>query len=182
MSSLKLIRLMDSPSSVAATLRPEVRQKLEIEALSKSKPIIRVAQEYQVSRKFVRLQSDKAKAALSKSFEPTPPDEQVLFHLPVTKSWLFQLILSLVLICHSSLRGVVELLRDVFHLRISPRTMRNRLEAATQRARKINAERRCCRSKRKFAVMQPSLKTAQAQPRSMKQQYRVRTGVSTIWP
>ncbi len=130
---------MSSPSSVAATLRPEVRQKLGIEALSKSKPIIRIAQDYQVSRKFVRIQSDKAKAALNKSFEPTPPDDQVLFHLPVTKSWLFQLILGLVLICHSSLRGVVELLRDVFHLTISPSTVRNRLEAAAERARRIKA-------------------------------------------
>jgi hypothetical protein len=107
--------------------------------LSKSKPITRLAQEYQVSRKFVRVQSDKAKAALSQSFEPTPPDDQVLFHLPVTQSWLFQLILGLVLICHSSLRGVVELLRDVFHLTISPSTVRNRLEAAAQSARAINA-------------------------------------------
>lgn len=130
---------MSLPSSVAATLRPEVRQKLGIEALSKSKPIIQIAQDYQVSRKFVRIQSNKAKVALNKSFEPTPPDDQVLFHLPVTKSWLFQLILGLVLICHSSLRGVVELLRDVFHLTISPSTVRNRLEAAAQSARAINA-------------------------------------------
>lgn len=129
---------MSSPSSVAATLRPEARQKLGIEALSKSKPITRLAQEYEVSRKFVRIQSDKAKAALSKFFEPTPPGDQVLFNLPVTQSWLFQLILGLVLICHSSLRGVVELLRDVFHLTISPSTVRNRLEAAAERARAIN--------------------------------------------
>lgn len=129
---------MSSSSSVAATLRPEVRQKLGIEALSKSKPITRLAQEYEVSRKFIRIQSDKAKAALSKSFEPTPPDEQVLFNLPVTKTWLIQLMLALVLICHSSLRGVVELLRDVFHLTISPSTVRNRLEAAAERARAIN--------------------------------------------
>jgi hypothetical protein len=54
---------MSSPSSVAATLRPNVRQKLAIEALSKSKTITHLAQEYQVSRKFVRIQSDKAKAA-----------------------------------------------------------------------------------------------------------------------
>ena len=66
---------MSSPSSVAATLRLEVRQKLGIKDLSQSQPITRLAQEYEVSRKFVRIQSDKAKAALSKSFEPTPLDD-----------------------------------------------------------------------------------------------------------
>lgn len=131
---------MSSSSSIAATLRPEARQKIAIEALSKSKPITHIAKEYQVSRKFVRIQSQKAHKALDESFEPTPPDDQVLFHLPVTHNWLFQMILGLVFICHCSLRGVVELLRDVFHFTISPSTVRNRLEVAAQRAREINAE------------------------------------------
>jgi hypothetical protein len=78
--------------------------------------------------------------ALDETFEASIPDDPVLFTLPVTKSWLFQLIVSLVLICHSSLRGVVELLRDVSHFTISPSTVRNRLEAAAERARRINGE------------------------------------------
>ena len=131
---------MSSSSSIAATLRPEARQKIAIEALSKSKPITHIAKDYQVSRKFVRIQSQKAHKALDESFEPTPPEDQVLFHLPVTHNWLFQMILGLVFICHCSLRGVVELLRDVFHFTISPSTVRNRLEVAAQRAREINAE------------------------------------------
>ncbi|WP_240519016.1 hypothetical protein [Leptolyngbya sp. BC1307] len=102
---------MSSASSVAATLRPETRQQIAIEALAKSKPISHLATKYQVSRKFVYDQSDQAKQSLDESFEPTAPDEQILFHLPITKAWLFQLIFGLVLICHSSLRGVVELLR-----------------------------------------------------------------------
>jgi hypothetical protein len=46
----------------------------------------------------------------------TPPertDEPILFHLPVSEAWLQRLILGLVLICHSSYRGVFELLRDL---------------------------------------------------------------------
>lgn len=130
---------MSSASSVAASLRPETRQQIAIEALAKSKPISHLATNYQVSRKFVYEQSDKAKLALDKSFEPTTPDEQVLFHLPITKAWLFQLILGLVLICHSSLRGVVELLRDVFDIAISASTVRNRLTVAAEQASAINA-------------------------------------------
>ena len=130
---------MSSPFSIAATLRPDERQQLAIEAMAKTKPITHLAEEYQVSRKFVRAQSEKAKVVLQESFEPVTPDEAVLFHLPVTPSWLFQLMVSLVLICHCSLRGVVELLRDVFHLTVSVSTVRNRLQAAAERAKAINA-------------------------------------------
>ena len=130
---------MSSASSVAATLRPEIRQQIAIEALAKSKPISHLATDYEVSRKFVYEQSGKAKLALNESFEPTMPDEQILFHLPITKAWLCQLMLGLVLICHSSLRGVVELLRDVFDIAISASTVRNRLTVAAEQASAINA-------------------------------------------
>ena len=80
---------MSSLSSAAATLRPETRQQIAIEVLSKTKPISHLATDYKVSRKFVYEQSNKAKLALDDAFEPTIPDEQVLFHLPTTKSWLF---------------------------------------------------------------------------------------------
>ena len=42
------------------------------------------------------------------------------------------------LICHSSYRGVVELLRDLFDLPISIGTVHNRLEAAAMTAAEIN--------------------------------------------
>jgi len=76
--------------------------------------------------------------ALKESFEPTAPDDEVLFYLPITKSWLFQLILALVLICHCSYRGVVELMRDLFDLRISVGTIHNRLQSAAATAFEIN--------------------------------------------
>ncbi|MEA5462376.1 hypothetical protein [Leptothoe sp. PORK10 BA2] len=129
---------MSPASSVAATLRPETRQQIAIEALAKSKPISHLATDYEVSRKFVYEQSGKAKLALNESFAPTTPDEQILFHLPITKAWLCQLMLGLVLICHSSLRGVVELLRDVFDVAISASTVRNRLNTAAAQASAIN--------------------------------------------
>jgi len=46
-----------------------------------------------------------------------------------SKTWLFQLILGLILVCHCSYRGVVELLRDLFDLPISVGTIHNRLAA-----------------------------------------------------
>jgi hypothetical protein len=69
---------------------------------------------------------------------PHPADDDVLFHLPVTKSWLYQLILGWVLICHSSYRTVVELLRDLFDTPISLGTVYNRLQATAEKAAALN--------------------------------------------
>ncbi len=128
-----------SPSlSVAANLPPDMRQKLAIEVLAKSKPISHLATENKVSRKFLHLQGLKAKQALAECFEPTTPDHEVLFYLPVTKTWLTQLMLGLLLICHSSYRGVIELFRDLFDLPISIGTIHNRLESAAESAVVVN--------------------------------------------
>ena len=124
--------------SVAASLSSAVRQDIGIQVLSRSLPISRLADKHQVSRKFVYQQGDKAQQALDESFAPSQGDDDVLFHLPVTKNWLYQLILGLVLICHSSYRGVVELFHDLFEVSISVGTVHNRLEAAAVKAAEIN--------------------------------------------
>lgn len=129
---------MSSSLSVAASLPPDIRQKLAIEVLSKSKPISHLATENQVSRKFLHHQGIKAKKALAECFEPSTPDDEVLMFLPITKTWLSQLILGLVLICHSSYRGVVELFRDLFDLPISIGTVHNRLQCAAESAAEVN--------------------------------------------
>jgi len=128
-----------SPSlSVAANLPPDIRQKLAIEVLAKSKPISHLATEHRVSRKFLHQQGNKAKMVLAECFESSTSDHEVLFYLPITKTWLFQLILALVLICHSSYRGVVELFRDLFDIPISIGTIHNRLQSAAESATVVN--------------------------------------------
>ena len=99
--------------SVAASLSPGIRQDIGIQVLAHTQPISHLAATHQVSRKFVYQQGDKAQQALDESFAPSQGDEDVLFNLPVTKNWLYQLMLGLGLICHSSYRGVVELFRDL---------------------------------------------------------------------
>ena len=56
----------------------------------------------------------------------------------MTKNWLYQLILGLVLICYSSYRGVVELFRDLFDTPISIGTVHNRLQETAEQAAEIN--------------------------------------------
>ena len=78
--------------------------------------------------------------ALDSAFAPVLRSEEVLFYLPVTKAWLRQLVLALVFICHSSTRGVVELLRDVFDFRISLGTVHNIVHSPVAQARRINQQ------------------------------------------
>ena len=131
---------MSPALSIAASLSPDIRQDIGIQVLSRSQPISHLATTHQVSRKFVYQQGNQAQQALDESFAPSQGDDEVLFHLPVTKTWLYQLILGLVLICHSSYRGVVELFRDLFDTPISVGTVHNRLEAAATTATEINRD------------------------------------------
>jgi hypothetical protein len=122
----------------AHQLAPDQRQHLALQALAGEQPIAHLAQQHLVSRKFVYQQADKAQHALQQAFDPTPDDQRVLFHLPVTKAWLRQFVLALVLICHSSLRGVVELLRDLFDYPLSIGSVFNILRQAVPAARAHN--------------------------------------------
>ncbi|MEO0948178.1 MAG: hypothetical protein AAFY11_08540, partial [Cyanobacteria bacterium J06641_5] len=128
-------------TSVAATLPPVTRQHLAVQMLAQSQPVTQLAEEHEVSRPFLYRQKTIAEKALEPAFAlPKKQDEsEVLFHLPVTHAWLQQLILGLILICHSSYRGVVELLRDLFDWSISVGTIHNRVRSATEDATTINA-------------------------------------------
>jgi hypothetical protein len=98
----------------AAQLSPQQRLRIALDVLA-GHSLSELAQHHDVSRKFIRRQRQIALDALDRAFAcELPPDQKVLFYLPVTRGWLEQLSLALVLICHSSLRGVHEILRDLF--------------------------------------------------------------------
>ena len=98
------------PHCAAKKLLPQERRKLAIQVLAGAQPVSDLARENEVSRKFLYQQAHTAEEALTEAFAPSSRSDDVLFYLPVTKAWLRQLVLALVLICHSSVRGVVELL------------------------------------------------------------------------
>jgi len=134
-----------TPHCPAKAMTPPKRRQLAVEALAGAETVSRLAGQHAVSRKFVYQQTAKAEEALNAAFAPAEADdERVLFHLPVTKAWLRQLTLGLTLICHSSQRGVVELLRDVFDYHISVGTVHNVLQAAVTGARSCNEQQDLC--------------------------------------
>jgi hypothetical protein len=126
-------------SCPAHTLGPLQRQQLALEALAGTAPITELAGQTQVSRKFVYRQQAIAQVALDNAFDPPPTDTAVLFHLPVTKHWIRQFTLGLVLIGHAPLRGVVELFGDFFDHDISLGSVHNIVHSAVERARHLNA-------------------------------------------
>ena len=124
-----------NPSACRGAKLPESdRINLAVLALAGTATITDLAAGHGVSRKFVYQQANKASTALAEVFASRTPDDEVLFELPVTKTWLRQLTLGLSLICHSSYRGVVELMRDLLGVRISEGTIHNVHQAAARQA------------------------------------------------
>jgi hypothetical protein len=128
-----------TPRCPAQRLGPHQRQNLALQALAGTQTVTLLAHEHHVSRKFVYQQADKADQALQDAFDPQVGDDRVLFYLPVTNAWIRQFVLALVLIGHSSFRGVVELLRDLFDYPISLGTVHNIVHSAIPQARVHNA-------------------------------------------
>jgi hypothetical protein len=127
--------------SPAHRLLPQQRQDLAIQVLAGTETISELARQHEVSRKFIYQQVHTAEEALDQAFAPpSTTTDDVLFYLPVTKAWVRQLVLGLVFDCHSSTRGVVELLQDVFDYRISLGTVHNIVHSAVAQARKINQQ------------------------------------------
>ena len=137
-----MVQLINSPASrpgVAQSLQPSQRRDLVLPILSGHVSISQTARDHEVSRKFVTGQTDLARQALDQAFAPPEPDRDVLFTLPVTKAWLEQAALALLLVGHSSFRGVSEFFHDVFDFPIAHTTVRNIFRRAIERARVQNA-------------------------------------------
>ena len=128
----------------AKQLEPRQRGELALDVLTRTRSAAQVAREEGVSRKFVSMQVGRARQAIHNAFEPCAPDtpagadERVLFTLPVTDRLIRRLVLALILCCHSSYRGVLEVLADVLGIAISLGKIHNIACAAAQSARQIN--------------------------------------------
>jgi hypothetical protein len=136
---MSILPLDPSAATGAQRLLPHDRQQLALDALC-GVPLARLARRHQVSRKFVRRQRLLAQHALDKAFSPQPqPAQRVLFYLPVTKAWIKQLILALLLIGHCSIRGVHEILEDLFDFHKSVGSIHALAQSAATKAASINA-------------------------------------------
>jgi hypothetical protein len=128
-----------APTATPAKLMtPDARQRLALDALA-GVPVCHLARSHHVSARFVRRQRRIAAAALDQAFSPPPPSQKhALFHLPVTKAWLEQLVLALLLVGHCSIRSAHEILRDVFDVHKSIGSICALAHTAAAKAAAIN--------------------------------------------
>src|SRR3954453_1815197 len=133
---------MDRGVGAAARLLPgSDRKDLAIQALAGSETVCDLAARHGVSRKFVYRQTHKARAALDDAFSSAEQDdEEVLFELAVTGTWLRQVIVGLTLICRGSYRGAVEFLRDLLGVPVCLGCVHDVLQSATRQASVINRD------------------------------------------
>jgi hypothetical protein len=124
--------------TAAALMGPSQRRDLAVQGMAGTEPLSALARQNDVSRKFIYTQIEKADRALDAAFSPQDEDERVLFQIPVTKHWLRQVVLSAILHCHGSYRGVVDFLRDTCDHEISVGTIHNIAMAAVEKARLVN--------------------------------------------
>jgi len=127
------------PRMAAKNLGVADRVDISLAVLTRTEPVTDLAQRLSVSRKFCYQQAHKAADSLAETFADGPRDEQTLFELPVTRPWIEQLVLALVLTCHSSFRGVVEFLAMMFDYRkMSVGGVHNIIIRAVAKARQVN--------------------------------------------
>ena len=125
----------------ASTLLPEERKRLAVGAIARVSTISKLADDADTSRKFIYAQKEKAETALNNAFaEREEGEEKVLFYIPVTKGWLCQLVIALILICRSSYGGVVELFRDLLNFSISKGHIHDIIRGVLDKAVKVNQE------------------------------------------
>ena len=144
MEETDMVQLINSATTAtrnfaARSLDPAQRRDLAVQVVAGNESVSQTARDHHVSRKFVAAQTDKVQSALDREFTPPKDDDKVLFSLPVTSKWIEQAVLGLLLINHSSLRGVQEFFRDLIDYPIAHTTVRNIFQKAVGAARAIDA-------------------------------------------
>jgi hypothetical protein len=124
------------------------RKQLALSAITKSQPLTEIAEENNVSRKFIYQQRGKAIEAVNNAFAPVEKtEEKILFYLPVTFSWLCQFILCLVLHCRASHRGIQKTISDMLDYSVSLGSIHTIIDTAKSKAAVINAKQDLSRIK-----------------------------------
>lgn len=117
------------------------KKNVALQVINNKFSVSDIAKKHNVSRKFVHSQKDKAITALDKAFDETLTDDsQVLFYLPVTKAWIEQLVLCLMLYGRTSFRHIVHVIKDVLDVDLSVTHIHNISNKVKQRAKYINAK------------------------------------------
>ena len=118
-------------------LSPECKKDIGLQAISDSN-VTRVAELNKVCRNTVYTQKRRVEEAVNDAFPESGQNEQVLFNIPVTRDFLHQIVVGILLICKASYRDAQLFLHDLFDTEISIGNIFNIHDAACHKAATIN--------------------------------------------
>jgi hypothetical protein len=125
----------------AKNMNEQTKRSLAVESICQHKTLSQIASENKVSRKFVSSQKNKLMGAINDAFSiENVNEEEILFTLPVTKSWLKQFTASLLLDCRSSFRGVIKSANNLLDYDISIGSICNTVKSLVQKTKSINVK------------------------------------------
>lgn len=130
-------------SHATNSLNPIQRQQIAVQAIAKTSKITDLAKTNGTSRKFIYQQKEKAEEALQNAFSMKRSEDDsdlALFYLPVTKKWISQFIVALILIARCPYQGVIEILRDLFDYHICKGSVHNIVYRALDQSKTINRQ------------------------------------------
>jgi hypothetical protein len=136
------MRLASAITFPAKAMTASERKKLALQAISKQKSLSDVANDNQVSRKFIYYQKNKMLDAINQVFndDKVSSNDEVLFHLPVTNNRLKQFVTSLVFDARSCFRGVIKSMKNLLDWDISIGGVYNIVQALIPKAKSINTK------------------------------------------
>lgn len=141
MSIARILNRLDDQGETYSSARmmvPKARKTAALHVLNGAN-VTKLAAHQHVSRKFLYDQQATALDAIDAAFKPSgDEDERVLFTVKVTKTFIKQIVLALVLRCHASFRGVMAFLADIFAYEISLGGVHNIVADATWKARLLS--------------------------------------------
>ena len=115
---------MDSATIISHSAKQMTNQQkknIALQVISNKTTVTEIAVRGNVSCKFVYLQKNKMTTAIDQAFEEAAPDDHdIIFNLPVTKAWIEQFALCLMLHGRASFRGTQQIIKDVLDYDISP--------------------------------------------------------------
>jgi hypothetical protein len=116
------------------------KKRIALELVSQQKTISFLADENNNSRKFIRQQGIEFQEAVDKQFDTdTSNGDDVIYYLPITKSWISQLVIALMLLPNASYRNIIVIIKDLLDYDISIGSVNSIFKEAVEQAIKNNA-------------------------------------------
>lgn len=109
---------------------------IALQAIRRQESVTEISRRFYCSRTTVYKQQDKVLDAANKAFDKDAED--VLYYIPVTKSFIQQAVISLRLICESSDRNIMFYLKTMYNYHVSLGTVFNILDNMADKALSIN--------------------------------------------